>query len=150
MNQEKNSHRRTFLATSGGLAAASLLGGATSTAAAASAAAPPPLGKRRLGALEVSALGLGVQNMSRTYQTTVPNRAEMHSIIRAAFERGVTFFDAAEAYGPHEVERILGEAIAPFRNQVVVATKFGFNIDLQTGARSPGRNSRPEHIKARR
>jgi aryl-alcohol dehydrogenase-like predicted oxidoreductase len=66
--------------------------------------------RRRLGKLEVSSIGLGVQNMSRTYQTTVPYRPEMLNIIRAAFDRGVTFFDAAEAYGPHEVERILGEA----------------------------------------
>jgi aryl-alcohol dehydrogenase-like predicted oxidoreductase len=85
--------------------------------------------------------------MSRTYQGTVPDRPEMHRIIRTAFERGVTFFDAAEAYGPHEVERILGEGAAPFRDQVVIATKFGWNIDLETGERRPGLNSRPEHIK---
>jgi len=85
--------------------------------------------------------------MSRTYQTTVPNRAEMHNIIRTAFDRGVTFFDAAEAYGPHEVERILGEGVAPFRDKVVIASKFGWNIDLETGARRPGLNSRPAHIK---
>lgn len=103
--------------------------------------------RRKLGNLEVSALGLGVQNMSRTYQTTIPNRAQMLDIIRTAFERGVTFFDTAEAYGPHECERILGEAIASFRNQVVITSKFGWNIDLETGARLPGLNSRPEHIK---
>jgi aryl-alcohol dehydrogenase-like predicted oxidoreductase len=85
--------------------------------------------------------------MSRTYQTTVPHRPEMHNIIRTAFDRGVTFFDAAEAYGPHEVERILGEGVAPFRDKVVIATKFGWNIDQETGARRPGLNSRPEHIK---
>ena len=62
----------------------------------------------------------------------------MINIIRAAFDRGVTFFDAAEAYGPHEVERILGEGIAPFRNKVVITSKFGWNIDLETGARRPG------------
>lgn len=104
-------------------------------------------GRRKLGKLEVSAIGIGVQNMSRTYQTTVPNRAEMHNIIRSAFDRGITFFDAAEAYGPHEVERILGEGIAPFRNKVQIATKFGWNIDQETGRRLPGTNSRPEHIK---
>jgi aryl-alcohol dehydrogenase-like predicted oxidoreductase len=71
----------------------------------------------------------------------------MHNIIRAAFDRGVTFYDAAEAYGPHEVERILGEGVATFRNQVVIASKFGWNIDLETGERRPGLNSRPEHIK---
>lgn len=105
------------------------------------------VGRRKLGKLEVSAVGIGVQNMSRTYQTTVPNRAEMHNIIRTAFERGVTFFDAAEAYGPFEVERILGEGVAPFRNKIQIATKFGWNIDQETGQRRPGLNSKPEHIK---
>jgi aryl-alcohol dehydrogenase-like predicted oxidoreductase len=105
-------------------------------------------GRRKLGSsLEVSGIGLGVQNMSRNYQTTIPNRAEMHNIIRTAFDRGVTFFDAAEAYGPHEVERILGEGIAPFRDKVVITSKFGWNIDLETGKRMPGLNSQPEHIK---
>ena len=85
--------------------------------------------------------------MSRTYQTTVPNRREMINIIRAAFDRGVTFFDAAEAYGPHEVERILGEGVEPFRDQVVITSKFGWNIDLETGERRPGLNSNPDHIK---
>ena len=85
--------------------------------------------------------------MSRKYETTVPYRPEMIAIIRAAFDRGVTFFDAAEAYGPFEVERILGEGIAPFRNKVVITSKFGWNIDLETGERRPGLNSRPAHIK---
>ncbi|MCK9817120.1 aldo/keto reductase [Pseudomonas sp. MAFF 302046] len=105
------------------------------------------MGRRRLGALEVSSLGLGVQNMSRTYQTTLPSRPEMLAIIHRAFDQGVTFFDAAEAYGPLEVERILGEGVAPFRDKVVIATKFGWNIDPETGVRSPGLNSRPEHIQ---
>jgi aryl-alcohol dehydrogenase-like predicted oxidoreductase len=103
--------------------------------------------RRKLGKLEVSAVGLGVQNMSRTYQTTIPARSEMLRIIRTAFDRGVTFYDAAEAYGPHEVERILGEAVSPFRDKVVIASKFGWNIDLETGVRRPGLNSRPERIK---
>lgn len=85
--------------------------------------------------------------MSRTYQTTIPTRAEMHTIIRSAFDRGVTFFDAAEAYGPHEVERILGEGVGPIRDKVVIASKFGWNIDLETGERRPGLNSRPAHLK---
>ena len=85
--------------------------------------------------------------MSRTYQTTIPSRPEMLDIIRTAFDRGVTFFDAAEAYGPHEVERILGEGVAPFRDKVVITSKFGWNIDLETGERRPGLNSRPDHIK---
>jgi aryl-alcohol dehydrogenase-like predicted oxidoreductase len=104
--------------------------------------------KRKLGAsLEVSSIGLGVQNMSRTYQTTIPSRTEMHNIIRTAFDKGVTLFDAAEAYGPFEVERILGEAIAPFRDKIVIETKFGWNIDQETGNRLPGLNSKPDHIK---
>ena len=105
------------------------------------------IGKRRLGALEVSAIGIGVQNMSRTYQTTIPSRPEMLNIIRTAFDEGVTFYDAAEAYGPHEVERILGEGVQSFRDQVVIATKFGWNIDQQTGERREGLNSRPNHIR---
>jgi aryl-alcohol dehydrogenase-like predicted oxidoreductase len=104
-------------------------------------------GRRKLGKLEVSSVGLGVQNMSRTYQTTVPYRPEVINIIRTAFDRGVTFFDAAEAYGPHEVERILGEGVAPFRDKVVITSKFGWNIDLETGQRRPGLNSKPAHIK---
>lgn len=103
---------------------------------------------RLLGNLEVSAVGLGVQNMSRKYDTSVPNRKEMYEVIHTAYENGVTFFDAAEAYGPFEVERILGEGIKSFRNEVKIATKFGWNIDQETGARLPGLNSKPEHIKA--
>jgi aryl-alcohol dehydrogenase-like predicted oxidoreductase len=103
--------------------------------------------KRKLGLLEVSSVGLGVQNMSRTYQTTIPTRSEMLNIIRTAFDCGVTFYDAAEAYGPHEVERILGEGVAAFRDEVVIATKFGWNIDQETGQRRPGLNSKPRHIK---
>lgn len=104
--------------------------------------------RRKLGkSLEVSAIGLGVQNMSRTYQMTIPTRTEMHNIIRKAFDNGVTLFDAAEAYGPFEVEKILGEGVASFRDKIVIETKFGWNIDQQTGQRLPGLNSKPEHIK---
>ena len=153
-----NSERRKFFSTSmvaaSGAAAASagLLGCATAQTPAGAAhfaqAAPGHISARRkLGTLEVSSVGLGVQNMARTYQTTIPSRPEMVNIIRAAYERGVTFFDTAEAYGPHECERILGEAITPFRNKVVITSKFGWNIDLQTGARGPGLISRPDHIK---
>ncbi|WP_462267648.1 aldo/keto reductase [Mucilaginibacter sp.] len=105
-------------------------------------------GKRKLGGkLEVSSIGLGVQNMPRTYETTIPSRPEMIKIIRAAYDRGVTLFDTAEAYGPFESERILGEGIASFRNKIVIETKYGWNIDQKTGQRLPGLNSRPEHIK---
>ncbi|MDE3144976.1 MAG: aldo/keto reductase [Bacteroidota bacterium] len=93
-------------------------------------------------------MGLGVQNMTRTYQTTIPLRSEMIHIIRSAFDNGVTLFDAAEAYGPLEVEKILGEALAPIRNKVIIETKFGWNIDPETGQwKQPGLNSNPEHIK---
>lgn len=104
-------------------------------------------GRRKLGKLEVPAIGMGVQNMHRRYETTVPYRPEMVAILRAAYDRGITFFDTAEAYGPWENERILGEAIQPFRNKVRITSKFGWNIDQQTGRRLPGLNSKPDHIK---
>ncbi len=147
-----NPQRRSILKGAAALAALPALpltgALATSTANASPAAAAQKMDARRmLGTLQVSSIGLGVQNMSRTYQTTIPSRIEMHRIIRAAFDRGMTFYDAAEAYGPHEVERILAEGVASFRNEVVIATKFGWNIDLETGARGPGLISRPAHIK---
>jgi aryl-alcohol dehydrogenase-like predicted oxidoreductase len=144
--------RRSFLHSAGALAAAPLLGGMAArtdaqSAASGSTPASAAPGRRRLGKLEVSSVGMGVQNMARKYETTVPYRPEMISIIRAAYDRGVTFFDTAEAYGPHECERILGEAIQPFRDRVVITSKFGWNIDQETGQRRPGRNSKPAHIK---
>jgi aryl-alcohol dehydrogenase-like predicted oxidoreductase len=103
--------------------------------------------KRKLGNnLEVSALGLGCMGMTFAYGSP-PDRQEMISLLRAAVERGVTFFDTAEVYGPFTNEELLGEALAPVRDQVVIATKFGFQLD-PTGAKSwSGVNSRPEHIK---
>jgi aryl-alcohol dehydrogenase-like predicted oxidoreductase len=103
--------------------------------------------KRKLGksGLEVSALGLGCMGMSVNYGPA-PDKQEMIALIRAAVERGITFFDTAEAYGPFVNEELVGEALAPFRDQVVIATKFGFDIDPKTRERR-GRNSRPEHIK---
>ncbi len=147
--------RRGFLGAAGGLAAAPLLVSTGSGVSAQEAAqgtgiyatAPSLSGRRMLGTLEVSSIGLGVQNMHRTYQTTIPSRPEMINIIRTAHDRGVTFFDTAEAYGPHECERILGEAVEPFRDEVVITSKFGWNIDLETGERLPGLNSKPDHIK---
>ncbi|WP_299401937.1 aldo/keto reductase [uncultured Roseobacter sp.] len=142
--------RRSILTA--GAAAVALGSFAATRGAAQSANAPAgnstaPQGRRMLGALEVSAIGLGVQNHSRTFQTTIPNRSEMHNIIRTAFDQGITFFDTAEVYGPHESERILGEASGAFRDQIQIATKFGFNVDLETGAWAPGLISRPSHIK---
>jgi aryl-alcohol dehydrogenase-like predicted oxidoreductase len=103
--------------------------------------------KRKLGRsnLEVSAIGLGCMGMSANYGAP-PNRQEMIALTRAAVDRGVTFFDTAEAYGPFTNEELVGEALAPFRDQVVIATKFGFDFDPETGQRQ-GLNSRPEHIK---
>jgi len=103
--------------------------------------------KRKLGKskLEVSALGLGCMGMSFSYEP-IPDKQEMISLLRAAVERGVTFFDTAEAYGPFKNEELLGEALSPFRGQVVIATKFGFDIHPD-GSRGQGLNSRPEHIK---
>ena len=108
--------------------------------------------KRKLGnsGVEVSALGLGCMGMSRSYGPP-KDKQEMSTLLRAAVERGVTFFDTAEVYGPFLNEELVGEALAPFRKQVVIATKFGFDVSPgfdppgMTGA--PGLNSRPEHIK---
>jgi aryl-alcohol dehydrogenase-like predicted oxidoreductase len=104
--------------------------------------------KRTLGrsGLEVSALGLGCMGMSFGYGPAA-DRQEMIALIRTAVERGVTFFDTAEVYGPFRNEELVGEALAPFRKGVVIATKFGWNIDPATGKQDPGLNSRPEHIK---
>ncbi len=129
-------NRRGLLLAAGGLAAVATVDVASAQTATQPAASTTAIGRRKLGTLEVSSVGLGVQNMSRTYQQTIPTRAEMHNIIRAAYDNGLTFFDAAEAYGPHEVERILGEGVEPFRDQIVIATKFGWNIDLETGAQA--------------
>ena len=103
--------------------------------------------KRQLGTsgLEVSALGLGCMGMSVNYGPP-EDKQEMIALLRSAVERGVTFFDTAEVYGPFINEELVGEGLAPVRDQVVIATKFGFNIDPQTRERR-GLNSRPEHIK---
>jgi len=103
--------------------------------------------KRRLGQnLEVSALGLGCMGMSFAYGPP-PDRHEMISLIRKAVELGVTFFDSAEAYGPFANEELVGEALEPVRDRVVIATKFGFDLEPDVNAGQGGLNSRPEHIK---
>jgi aryl-alcohol dehydrogenase-like predicted oxidoreductase len=108
--------------------------------------------KRKLGnsGLEVSALGLGCMGMSFSYGPP-KDKQEMTSLIRAAVERGITFFDTAEVYGPFTNEELVGEALAPFRKQVVIATKFGFDLSPDLDPRGmkglPGLNSRPEHIR---
>src|SRR5450755_4398948 len=103
--------------------------------------------KRKLGKsnLDVSAIGLGCMGLSFGYGRAV-EKQEGSSLIRAAVERGVTFFDTAEVYGPFTNEELVGEALAPLRKQVVIATKFGFKIDPSTGKQA-GLDSRPEHIR---
>jgi aryl-alcohol dehydrogenase-like predicted oxidoreductase len=103
--------------------------------------------KRTLGKdLEVSALGLGCMGMSSAYGPAA-DKGEMIKMIRTAYDLGVTHFDTAEAYGPFANEELAGEALQPIRDKVTIATKFGFDIDLKTGARSGGTNSQPEHIR---
>src|SRR5512136_3345579 len=104
--------------------------------------------KRKLGksGLEVSALGLGCMGMSFGYGPAA-DRQEMIALLRAAVERGVTFFDTAEVYGPFTNEELVGEALAPFRGRVAIATKFGFQLNPDGSPGWTGLNSRPEHIK---
>jgi aryl-alcohol dehydrogenase-like predicted oxidoreductase len=104
--------------------------------------------KRKLGKseLEVSVLGLGCMSMSSGYGPPA-DKGEMIRLIRTAYDLGVTHFDTAEAYGPFANEELVGEALEPIRDKVVIATKFGFDIDLETGKRGSGTNSKPQHIK---
>src|SRR5271165_368081 len=101
---------------------------------------------RNLGPLTVSELGFGTMSFASVYGAA-PDREESIAVIRGAYDLGVTFFDTAEAYGPWTNEVLVGEALKPVRDQVVIATKFGWNIDPETGVRNPGLNSRPEHVK---
>jgi aryl-alcohol dehydrogenase-like predicted oxidoreductase len=105
--------------------------------------------KRTLGKskLEVSAIGLGCMGMSANYGPPA-DKQEMITLIRTAVERGVTLFDTAEVYGPYVNEELVGEALEPFKGQVVIATKFGFDLDPETAQRRGGLDSRPEHIRA--
>jgi aryl-alcohol dehydrogenase-like predicted oxidoreductase len=141
--------RRKFLASAAGVAATSLAVPRLYSADGdkSSSRVQTVSSRRKLGKLEVSSVGLGCQDLTGTYYATAPSRPEMIKLIRTAYEHGVTFFDAAEAYGPFEIERILGEGLAPFRDKVAVTSKFGWNIDQETGKRLPGLNSRPEHIR---
>src|SRR5271166_3269197 len=103
--------------------------------------------KRRLGtsSLEVSAIGLGCMGMSQSYGPPPGDRREMISLLRSAVERGIRFFDTAEVYGPFANEELVGDALSPVRERVVIATKFGFQFD--TDGRQVGLSSRPEHIR---
>ena len=143
--------RRSFLRASG-MIAASTITGSLSLPAIAQQGAPASTerlvnGRRKVGQLEVSSVGLGCHDITGTFYATAPKRPDMIAHVRAAHDRGVTFFDAAEAYGQLAVERILGEAVGPFRNQVVISSKFGWGIDPETGRMVGGLNSRPEHIR---
>jgi aryl-alcohol dehydrogenase-like predicted oxidoreductase len=108
----------------------------------------PKMQKRKLGKsnLEVSAIGLGCMGMSFAYGPA-KDKQEMISLLRSAVERGITFFDTAEVYGPFTNEELIGEGLAPFREQVVIATKFGFKPDSKSETRWRNLDSRPEHIK---
>jgi aryl-alcohol dehydrogenase-like predicted oxidoreductase len=149
--RSRNPDRRSFLRATGIVAAATMTGGLSLPGIAAeiggASAKPRVSGRRKLGQLEVSSLGLGCQDFTGTFYATHPNRADMITLARTAHEHGVTLFDAAEAYGPLEVERILGEALAPVRNEVVISSKFGWGIDPDTGRMTGGLNSQPAHIR---
>jgi aryl-alcohol dehydrogenase-like predicted oxidoreductase len=155
--------RRRFLMGAAGLAAVPVVasvagctsdeqasaGGRTATptgGGAAAVTATTVAARRKLGSLEVSSIGLGCQTMPGTLYGPVSSRENMIGIIRTAIDQGVTFFDTAEVYGPLESERIVGEALQPVRDRVVIASKFGFEVNQQTGERG-GINSRPEHIR---
>src|SRR5579862_7137201 len=102
--------------------------------------------KRKLGTLEVSALGFGAMGMSHAYGQP-GDKQEMIALLRKAVDLGVTLIDTAEIYGPFTNEELVGEALAPLRDRVVIATKFGFKVDYATRKQQPGMDSRPEHIR---
>ena len=149
-----NQSKRNLLKT-GGLTAVALGLGGTAVAAGSQAVRNSQTfandklpNQRKLGNLTVSSLGLGCQELGQNmYGVPQPSREQAVRIIRQAFDHGVTFFDTAEAYGPFESERVVGEGLKGIRDQVVLATKFGWDIDQQTGQRTGKVNSRPEHIK---
>jgi len=159
MSENENS-RRQFLLGAAGIAAAPVVAGCTSgeQASAAGRTARPAgvgrtaatavtlAGRRWLGALEVSSIGLGCQTMPGNLYGPVSSRENMITIIRTAVDQGVTLFDTAEVYGPLESERIVGEALRPVRDRVVIASKFGFEVNQETGERG-GLNSRPDNIR---
>ena len=149
--------RRRFLIGAAGFATAGVAAGYAAPQPNSSAggerdktikAATSVTGRRILGSLEVSSIGLGCQTMTGTLYGPVTSRDDMVRLIRTAVDQGVTFFDTAEAYGPFESERIVGEALEPVRDQVIIASKFGFDFDPRTGQRRGGPNSRPDHIRS--
>jgi aryl-alcohol dehydrogenase-like predicted oxidoreductase len=149
--------RRRFLLGAAGLATVPVVAGCTSGVApaeatpsaaggATAATATTLAARRRLGSLEVSSIGLGCQTMPGNLYGPVSSRENMIGIIRTAVDQGVTLFDTAEVYGPLESERIVGEALQPVRDRVVIASKFGFDVDQETGERG-GLDSRPDTIR---
>jgi aryl-alcohol dehydrogenase-like predicted oxidoreductase len=141
--------RRDFLALGLGMAGAASLSVSPSNGnqpevAAFEISGSSSMPHRRLGSLEVSALGLGCMSMVAGFYNPAPPKQDMVRLIRGAVDRGVTFFDTAEVYGPFASEEIVGEALEPFKGKVVVASKFGFAFE---GNRTTGRDSRPESIK---
>ena len=139
--------RRAILASGAALGLASLANGAQAQTSATTPTTPSATaGSRRLGSLEVSPIGLGCMAMAPGFYNPPPERAEMVRLIRDAHQMGVTFYDTAEVYGPFISEEIVGEALEPIRDEVVLATKFGFNYG---GSSVTGRNSQPDYIKER-
>ncbi|OOF46126.1 aldo/keto reductase [Rodentibacter trehalosifermentans] len=149
-----NQSKRHLLKTGGLTALAMGLGGSAMFVAAKTgkqpiSASPDKIpDQRKLGNLTVSSLGLGCQGLGQNmYGVPQPSRQQAVRLVHQAFDHGVTFFDTAEAYGPFESERVVGEGVKSFRDQIIIATKFGWDIDQQTGQRTGKLNSRPEHIK---
>ncbi len=146
-------HRRNLLKAAGAMAAVLAMSRmypahakqATPSTGGSSSSKPGDLPKRRLGELEVSAIGFGCMNLAGIYLPAAP-RAEAVKVLRAAYDEGVTFFDTAQLYGPYTSEQQVGEAVRSFREKVVIATKFGYEID-PTMKTFPKLNSRPEHIR---
>ncbi len=151
INHERiDSRRRELLLSAGAVGVAVAVGGAQATATTGTGTPATRLAstdRRKLGKLEVSSIGLGCMQMAGPIYGVPVERKDMIALARGALDLGVTFFDTAEAYGPFTSEEILGEAFQGVRDQVVIGTKFGWNIDPTTGKRLPGLNSQPDHIK---
>jgi aryl-alcohol dehydrogenase-like predicted oxidoreductase len=149
-NESIDSRRRELMLSAMAMGVAVTFAGGATSAAETSATATnrlPPTERRNLGTLQVSSVGLGCMQMAGPIYGVQVERKDMVALARGALDLGVTFFDTAEAYGPFTSEEILGEAFQGVRDQVVIGTKFGWNIDPQTGKRQPGLNSQPAHIK---
>jgi len=151
--ESENNSRRNFISKTmlagAGIAASSMILGTMQNQADAQTKSSKPINAankdfRKLGSLEVSPIGLGCMSMVAGFYNPAPPKSEMIRQIRTAVERGVTFFDTAEVYGPFASEEVVGEALEPFKGKVVIASKFGFNYE---NGRTSGRNSRPENIR---